>query len=211
MTFSQPNRSIGVEPAGDRERPRDELARHDRQQRREDGDGRGRDRQRQRGAFHLVRRVAARDQRGARGARARVRLEDGGEARVARRHGPDREQRVERGDRPVREVRGRERLGGDPAGLRQLQRDLAGRRELDAAPDREQAPCEDERPGRLLRRPRRCFDRLGEQPGGPPQRVTRSPTRDRRPMRQATRGRRAGSRTSSLRRPPAPAPRGAAR
>ena len=51
---------------------------------------------------------------------------------VARRDRPDGEQRVECGDRPVREVGRGQRLGGDAARLGQLQRDLARSRELDA-------------------------------------------------------------------------------
>ena len=53
---------------------------------------------------------------------------------------PDREHRVERGDRAVREVGRGERLGGNPAGLGQLQGDLAGGGELDAAADHVHPP-----------------------------------------------------------------------
>ena len=63
-----------------------------------------------------------------------------GQRLVVRGDRPDGEERVERGDRAVREVGRRQRLGGDAAGLEQLQRDLARRRELDAAADHEHPP-----------------------------------------------------------------------
>ena len=56
---------------------------------------------------------------------------------VVRGDRPDGEERVERRDRPVREVGRRQRLGRDAAGLEQLERDLARGRELDAAADHE--------------------------------------------------------------------------
>jgi hypothetical protein len=70
----------------------------------------------------------------------------------------------------VREVRGGERLGCDPAGLEELQRDLAGGRELGSAPHDEHAARERERqrhgrdPGLELGDERPELDRGGTEP-----------------------------------------------
>ena len=71
-------------------------------------------------------------------------VDDGLEALVPRGDRPDGEERVERGDRAVGEIGRRQRLGGDAAGLRQLQRDLAGGRVLEPAADHEHAADERE-------------------------------------------------------------------
>ena len=79
---------------------------------------------------------------------------------------------------PVREVGRGQRLGGDPAGLQQLQRDLARRRELGAPPDHEHPPDERERQ-RERRRPaaraRRARRRSGRRPCGCRRATSRAP------------------------------------
>ena len=90
-------------------------------------------------SLDLARRGAARDDGRARLADRAPLPRHGRERRVGRGDRPDGEERVERRHRAVREVGRRQRLGGDPAGLEQLERDLARRRELDAAADHEHA------------------------------------------------------------------------
>ena len=94
----------------------------------------------------------ARDERRARGASACSRLAHGGQALVVGADRPDREEPVERRQRAVDEIRGRQRLGRDATRLEQLQRDLARGRELGAAADHEHPADEGER-DRDLRQP----------------------------------------------------------
>ena len=120
---------------------------------------------------------------------------------------PDGEQRIECGDRAVREVGRGQWLGGDAAGLGQLERDLARGGELDSAADHVHAAnvCERAR-DRCRRRPRsrgapRPWTRLSGRSG------RRSRPLCPRPRPRAAGSRRAGSRTSSRRRPRARARR----
>ena len=87
-------------------------------------------------------------------ARAAASSADGRHGSSARDH-PDRRVRPEARDRPVRKVGARQRLGEEPAGFAQLERDLARSRELDPAADHNKLPGRlDERsgPGDLLLR-----------------------------------------------------------
>ncbi len=91
-----------------------------------------------------VRRAAARDDRRSGLARPGYRFENGRQRRVVGRDRPHGEERIERRHRAVREVGRRQRLGGDPARLEQLQRHLARGGELGAAADHEHAAGERE-------------------------------------------------------------------
>ena len=118
-----------------RERPREELARHDREERRQDRVRRLRHRQDVGSAFDLGSGIAA-----CHNGRAGLVQSVGGidhdrQALVARSDRPDRKECVHRGDRPVGEIGCGQRLGRDAAGLRQLQGHLTRGPELDAASD----------------------------------------------------------------------------
>ena len=132
---------VGVEASRLRQRPREELSRHDREQRCDERRRRARHGEDVVGAGDRLRGASARDH-----GRSCLEcpldgLEHGRQGGAVRGDRPDREQRVERGDRAVREVCRRQRLRGDAAGLEELQRDLACGRELDSAAHDEHATC----------------------------------------------------------------------
>ena len=149
-------------------------------------------------------RCPARNERRPCRTRPGARLGDGSQRAVACRDDPHWKERVERGHRPVREVGCRQRLGRDPAGLRQLERDLACRRELDPAPDDEHAADERERCCERRNGPLEILEGPFLQLGGPAETVDRSPVRARRPGRRGGQAPPAGSCRSSSREPRAP-------
>ena len=123
------------------------------------------------GALDPVGCAAARDDHGRRLARARDGRLHRGQHRVVGGDRPDREELVERGDRPVREVGRGQRLGRDAAGLLQLERDLAGGRELDAAADHDHPADVGERLGEPPHLAREAGQRLLGLVGDDAQRV----------------------------------------
>ena len=170
------------------ERPREELARDDREQGRQQGQRRLRRREPERGALELVARRPRSPRSGARprGPGRPPRAPPGG-SRPARRS--PRPGRARRARRPARgRIGGRHRLRGDPAGLEQLERDLAGGRELDAAADHEHPPDEGERQPARATAPRARGASLRS--GRPPaRRRRRTPCRGPRRARPAARAR----------------------
>src|SRR5581483_1008525 len=123
--LAQPGGPVRVEAARPRERAREQLPRHDGEERREQRQGRLWHRDRVVCPGDVAGRGAARHERRARRPDPLHRVRDGGQRRVPGSDRPDREERVERGHGAVGEVGRRERLRGDTARLEQLQRDLA--------------------------------------------------------------------------------------
>ena len=115
-------------------------------------------------------------------------------------------QRVERGDRAVSEVGRGQRLGGDLAGLEQLQRDLARGRELGPAADHEHPADRRERDGDRRDRPLEQRDLALLLLGDRLELAVRPRRRDRRAPPRRARAPRACSSRSSSRRPRARRP-----
>ena len=139
VTFERPRGAVGIEPARLRERPREELSGHDRQERREQRRARRRARKDVVRAGNRSGSGAARDHGRARLVRAFDGVDDCRERRVVGGDRPDGEERVECRDGTVCEVGRGERLGRDATRLEELERDLPRDRELGAASDDEHA------------------------------------------------------------------------
>ena len=143
--FAQPDGLVGIKALGAGESAGEELAGQHRQQRCEHRQGRLGHRQRVRGVLDLGRCVSTGHDRRACRSHSGTRFEHGGEGVIARRDRPHGKERIERGDRAMDQVGRRERLGGDPTRLLQLERDLARGGELEASTHDEHAADEGER------------------------------------------------------------------